>query len=52
MIICPACGEEIEVVSVKNNFRFTLGNVKNGKFRGNKTLYYHKDCLLINDILK
>jgi len=52
MIVCPACGEEIEFVSIKKNSGFTLGNIKNGKFRGNRTLYYHKDCLLTNDILK
>jgi len=28
MIVCPACGEEIEFVSIKKNFGFTLGNVK------------------------
>ena len=52
MIVCPACGEEIEVISIKDNFGFTLGNMNKGKFCGSKTLYYHKNCLFANDILK
>lgn len=46
MIICSVCGEEIEVLSLKNSFKFTIGNMKKGKFCGKKELFYHKNCLL------
>jgi len=52
MIICPACGKEIEVLSLKNSFKLTLGNMKKGKFYEEKELFYHKNCLLACDILK
>ena len=44
-MICPICTEEIKLQKLNSHFKITLGNLINGKFCGNKTFYYHKDCL-------
>lgn len=44
-MICPICREEIKLQKLNSHFKITLGNLINGKFYGNKTFYYHKDCL-------
>lgn len=45
MIYCAECYREINKKDLKNAFQITLGNVKNDTFYGNKTFYYHKECL-------
>ena len=45
MLKCKICGEEIEEMNLQHVFQFTLGNVRSGKFYGEKTLYYHINCL-------
>jgi len=49
MINCYLCKREIKIQDLKKSFQITLGNIINGKFYGEKVLYYHKDCS-INDI--
>ena len=44
-MICPICTEEIKLQKLNSHFKITLGNLINEKFYGNKTFYYHKDCL-------
>jgi len=59
-MICPICREEIKlqklnshfkitlgnlINGLNSHFKITLGNLINGKFYGNKTFYYHRDCL-------
>jgi hypothetical protein len=49
MISCSLCGEEIKLSRLNNAFKITLGNFINGNFYGNKSLYYHKNCLVNNE---
>ncbi|MFX0041801.1 MAG: hypothetical protein ACFE8L_02715 [Candidatus Hodarchaeota archaeon] len=42
---CKICGMEIRIDHLKDVFHFTLGNIINGRFYGNETVYYHMDCL-------
>ena len=45
MAKCKTCGTEIRMKNLNKVFQFTLGNTINGIFQGNKTIYYHVDCL-------
>lgn len=45
VIKCRICGENIRVKNLENVFQFTLGNMKFGRFYGDKSLYYHLKCL-------
>jgi hypothetical protein len=45
MTSCKSCGAEIRIDHLKDVFHFILGNIINGRFYGNKTEYYHLDCL-------
>lgn len=49
MINCYLCKREIKIQDLRKSFQITLGNIINGKFYGEKVLFYHKDCLL-NDV--
>ncbi|MHA2259000.1 MAG: hypothetical protein ACXACO_13600 [Promethearchaeota archaeon] len=45
MIICGICGMNIKYKNLGNVFQITLGNMKFGRFCGEKILYYHVKCL-------
>lgn len=49
MVNCYLCKREIKIQDLRKSFQITLGNIINGKFYGEKVLFYHKDCLL-NDL--
>lgn len=46
---CYLCKREIKIQDLRKSFQITLGNLINGKFYGEKVLFFHKDCL-INDV--
>ena len=45
MIKCPICLEVIPHERVMDAFIFTFGRVIDGCFYGDKSIYYHKECV-------
>ncbi len=45
MINCPICSEELKEQNRYKYFQISLGDFKNGVFRGDKILYFHPKCL-------
>ena len=52
MYFCTICGDKIKSKNLKGVFQFTLGDTINGQFCGNKTFYFHMDCLNSNKVSK
>jgi len=45
MIHCLLCSEELKEQNLYKYFQISLGDFKNGVFRGDKILYFHPKCL-------
>ncbi len=45
MIKCPLCSEELKEQNLYKYFQITLGDLINGVFKGEKILYFHRECL-------
>ena len=45
MIKCPLCLEELKEQNLYKFFQITLGDFINGVFKGEKVLYFHRECL-------
>jgi len=43
---CFKCKKKIRNKEIHEVFQLTLGNIKSGKFHGEKTLYFHMDELI------
>ena len=52
MVHCAECYGKINENDHENIFHISYGNMKRGNFIGIKTVYYHKDCLNVNEIFK
>jgi len=49
--ICPECQGVILYDEIKKAVVFTLGKMINGIFYGEKSYYYHKECVINEKIL-
>lgn len=49
MIKCHLCSDELKMQNLYKHFKITLGDFKNGIFKGEKILYFHTECLRISE---
>ena len=47
MKFCSICKKPIEHHNLDKTYRISLGNMVKNKFYGNKTYFYHIDCLKV-----
>jgi len=52
MVHCAECYGKVNIKDHENIFHISYGNMKMGNFNGVKTVYYHKDCLNVNETYK